>query len=164
MNEINEIKKHDFRHNIMYPKNKKTSHEWYTHDFGCDIVHPTGWIDAHEWFEIKITVDEYLYKQVISIVKKYSLKHTVPFKSSKKYEIIDVNQDRTSHEWYELDFSCDIIAPDGWNNLEKNNNIWFNWFSVKISKDDYIFRKNSSSISGYMSETSNHCCPFEKSK
>ncbi len=64
---------------------------------------------------------------------------------------------KTSREWYLLDTDRDIVGAHGWNRTLNSNHD--DWFVEKITHEEYIKRRNLSSVTEYMKN--NHAVPFD---
>lgn len=65
---------------------------------------------------------------------------------------------KTSEEWYRVDQSCDIFDPDGWRSLPDPHDYWYN---EPITESEYIKRLRASSITKFMRH--GHASPVTKS-
>jgi hypothetical protein len=63
---------------------------------------------------------------------------------------------KTSKEWYLLDTDVDIVGADGWDTSANTSH--YDWFFEKITKIEYLNRRNKSSIIEYMKNK--HAVPF----
>ena len=66
---------------------------------------------------------------------------------------------KTSHEWYEMDHSYDILDPDGWPRSHYGAEAWY---FVPITQTEYSQRLNVSTCTSYMKN--GHLPAFQKPK
>lgn len=68
---------------------------------------------------------------------------------------------KTAHQWYQEDYTIDIIDPDGWRQGDVQNQYQL-WFAIPITWQEYVKRRNRCTVMIYMSR--NHRSPYDERK